>query len=430
MLRYDVRQAIMGNFWGKVYKGTVTSMSTNNIRSDDFTAYPNTTFADSQLFVYSGTAINQTRVVSTFTQTNGEFAPSSAFSPQAVAGDLFEVHYAGGPLLADYNAAIARAYLDARDWYLTDLINETLTMEEKRHEYPIPSGFRYLSGVWQDLLAPVTYWKSREYNAESGLYTGATTRVKLSQAFQCDEDSWINSVRLFLRKIGTISTALTITLTIETNTSGLPSGTQVAKASTTLTTDSVPGAIRLIDFAFTDFVFLAKNTTYHIIISISGSADATNYIAWGRDDSSDYGDGNAGQYNGTSWSAITDAAFIFAIGNAAPDANFEPIPLGDWSVMPSDKTVWVRNPVEGRTLRLIGQGQATALAADTSTIVPNEEFIIARATQYVLQQFARGPQMDVEGMLTRAAWFKQVANELKVDMAIQPRPNSRIVELR
>ena len=431
-LRHNVARAVEGS---KFRLGTVTSMSGQNIRSNDLVQYPNDDWNDTEVFCYSGTGAGAGRIISDFAASNGEITPFVSWGTAPVANDLFELHRYQGWLTDDYNKAIDMAILAAKDTYLTDKLDTTLTMQQARFEYPIPSGYRYLSAVHEDtLLNASDYWGSNLYDADQALFdTSAAT--KLAQAFVPDANDipsgrWVGSVRLFLRVIGTISPVRTLTMKIETNSSGAPSGTQVTNASATLLTSSVTGGYAYFSFAFTNPVFLTGDTTYHLVLSISGSADSTNYIAWGKDNSTQYGNGAAAKYSGSAWSTIASAAMIFVLGNPMSTARYRQLAPGDWDVVRSDKLLWIRCPTEGRVLRLLGQGQATALTADTDTIPVNEEYVVAKAAAIMLAGHAAGPQVDADARLQRAALYEQLAAVYKGHMRTIPRPNSRVVDAR
>lgn len=411
-------------------------MSTNNIRSNNLLHLPDDALNDGECFVYSGTAAGLSRRISDFAASNGEITPYSAYSPNAVAADLFEIHKYQGWMVADYNRAIDEAMQEAEDVYLADKIDTTLTMQQARFEYPIPSGFRYLGAVHMDtLLNASDYWGSQVYDDDQPLFS-TSANAKLAQAFVPDANDipsgrWVGSVRLFLRMVGTYSVARTLTLKIETNSSGAPSGTQVTNASATLSSSSVSGSYGYADFAFTNPVWLTGDTTFHLVLSISGAADSTNYIAWGRDDSTQYGNGAAA--TGTAapvWTTIASAALIFALGNPVTTGRYAELAPDDWDVIRSDKFLWIRRPTEGRAIRVIGQGQATALSADTDTVGVPEGFIIAKATALMLAGRAGGPQVDADARLQRAMYWESVAEKARRRLFTQPRPNSRAVDAR
>ncbi|MDO8671247.1 MAG: choice-of-anchor R domain-containing protein [Dehalococcoidia bacterium] len=430
--RHQSARAVEGT---KFQLGTVSTMNGSNIRSNDLLAYPDDHWNDGECFVYSGTGAGGSRIVSDFAATLGEVTPFAAWDTAPVATDLFEMHQHDEWRADDYNKAIDLAILAAKDTYLTDKIDTTLTMQGVRFEYPIPSGFRYVGAVHMDtMLNGSDYWGSDNFDADQALFdTSATT--KLSQAFvpaanDVPSGRWVGSVRLFLRLVGSMSTARTLTLKIETDTAGAPSGTQVTNASATLLTSSVPGGYGYCDFAFTNPVWLTGDTTYHLVLSISGTADSTNYIAWGRDDSTSYGSGAAAKYSGAAWSTIASAALIFTLGNPASTARFAQLAADDWDVIRSDKLLWIRRPTEGRAIRILGQGQATALTADTDTIPINEEYVVAKASAIMLSGHASGPQLDLESRLQRATFYENLAGMYKAKMRVTPRPNSRIVDAR
>ena len=429
-LRQHIARAI-----GDRQLGTVTAMNGQNVRSNDLLQFPNDHWNDGECFVYSGTGAGKSAIISDFAATLGEITPFVAWGTAPVAGDLFELHKYQGWMTDDYNKAIDLAMIGAEDVYLADKIDETLTMQYGRYEYPIPTGFRYLSGVYQDVLMDASdYWGSNFYDGDEALFS-VTGNQKLAQAFKPNAGSgsqglWVGSVRLLLRMIGSYGTARTMTLRIETNNAGVPSATLVTNATKGLSTAGVVGRQDYFDFAFASPVFLTGDTTYHLVLSVDGAADASNYVSWGRDDDTTYGNGAAAKYNGTAWSTIANAALVFALGNPMMTARWEAFPADKWAVIRSDKLLWVGDPNEARALRLVGQGQATALTADTDTVGVPEEYLVTKAAAILLAERAGGPQTDADARLQRATYYEALAAKMLGKMRTAARPNSRVVDAR
>ena len=145
--------------------------------------------------------------------------------------------------------------------------------------------------------------------------TGGTTNIKLAQSFQLPAAQTVSTLNLSLRKSG--SPTGTVTLRIETDSAGLPSGT-LANANATLTfaestCDAGTWVWKSLSFgtAFT----LSAATTYHIVLSTDRAWDGgTNEISWGANNLTipTYHNGLTTRNNGTIWSAYspdTDACF-------------------------------------------------------------------------------------------------------------------------
>jgi hypothetical protein len=131
-------------------------------------------------------------------------------------------------------------------------------------------------------------------DTEMPIYGG--TVVKPAQSFIVPYgDSTFQGVSLLLRKVGTIATDLTIR--IETDSSGHPSGTLAdANATFTITAATFTDAFfdwRLINS--TNKFTLQANTKYWIVCASTGG-DASNYFAWTRYNGNPYKNGNCTSY--------------------------------------------------------------------------------------------------------------------------------------
>lgn len=161
---------------------------------------------------------------------------------------------------------------------------------------------------------------------EASTYVDGTEKV--SQSFQVGTDSDITSVRLYLRRLGNPSGNLT--LTIETDSSGDPSGTPVTNGtSDTVAASSLSATYGYIDFDFSTSPSLLTGTTYHLVLSSSASY-ANDYVRWGVDSSApSFASGECKSYDGSTWSAESADA-IFEI--MRPGSYFvEPAVVGRWS---------------------------------------------------------------------------------------------------
>lgn len=139
--------------------------------------------------------------------------------------------------------------------------------------------------------------------------TTSPTREKLAQSFTLSDAGWIKAVSLYLSKAG--SPVGTLTLRIETDSGGSPSGTIAhASASKTLAESGLGTDYEMERLAFSSGFYLAAGT-YWLVLSTSRAASATNYIQWGADASSPaYTGGEMKYYASSAWSAENkDAQF-------------------------------------------------------------------------------------------------------------------------
>jgi len=103
-------------------------------------------------------------------------------------------------------------------------------------------------------------------------------KTKVAVQFTQSGDRSVKRVALKLKKAGTIASDKLLTLTIETDSSGAPSGTALGTA--TILANSVGAAYDWYDFVFTAPVDVANSTVYHLVLTSNYTASDTNYINW------------------------------------------------------------------------------------------------------------------------------------------------------
>lgn len=161
---------------------------------------------------------------------------------------------------------------------------------------------------------------------EVSTYTDGAT--KLAQSFTIASTTTVDTVKLWLKKVA--SPAGTMTLRIETDSAGSPSGTLVDAAATVNVAESgLSTSYGWIAFDFATNFSLTGSTTYWIVLSTSRSTDEFNYVQWGADNSSpSYSNGQMKTYSG-SWSANSMDACFDVTGEAT--VYDEPAVVGRWS---------------------------------------------------------------------------------------------------
>ena len=151
-----------------------------------------------------------------------------------------------------------------------------------------------------------------EYN-ETGATDKALNKVtsgktKIAVQFTQSGARSIKRVALRLKKTDTIASDKLLTLTIETDSSGAPSGTALGTA--TILANSVGAKYDWYDFVFTAPVDVANSTVYHLVLTSNYTASDTNYISWqGLTVASG---GNAEDYT-SSWTDITTLNLLYRI---------------------------------------------------------------------------------------------------------------------
>ncbi len=151
----------------------------------------------------------------------------------------------------------------------------------------------------------------------------AGTETAQAQSFQLLAAAKIKGLEVYLKKA--IGTPGNITVRIETNNAGVPSGTLAdANLSATITafTTSTYGWIT-VEFASASAAALAASTTYWIVLKIAAGPNDNNYT-WGADGSSPtYSSGNmaASTDGGATWTAVATADALFRIKSEATQIN-------------------------------------------------------------------------------------------------------------
>lgn len=294
------------------------------------------------------------------------------------------------------------------------LINRTdaTLMTDGGSDYPLPA-WVYLGGVSLDWQGQnVNGWKylgnaGASTMTEYGIKTAAAS-TKRGQVIKLSREMEVKNVWLKLRNIG--SATGTMTVTIETEASDLPSGTQVTNASATYTIDSIGGAYTWIPFTFTNPAILAADTEYAITVSPDYTASTSVYVAWKADTNAAYANGSACVYDGSSWSAVS-ADHLFVLTSA--DHDWRDLRDEEVSVLHgSSRTVRIKprsGLAEGIPILLKGQGPGTALNGDDDTCDIDPEYVVAQASA----TFLMGHGATDDGKLRQALTFQQVADTLK-----------------
>lgn len=152
---------------------------------------------------------------------------------------------------------------------------------------------------------------------------------KLAQSFQVGAGTEVISVRLWLRKVG--GPTGDVTVKIETDSAGSPSGTPVSDGTSNASDASSLGtSFAWVDFTFPDLPEIDGSTPYWLVLETTDSQSPSNYIEWGADGSSPgYTNGEMKSHTG-SWSAESKDA-IFDV--FAPGTSFEePASIQRWSM--------------------------------------------------------------------------------------------------
>jgi hypothetical protein len=152
-----------------------------------------------------------------------------------------------------------------------------------------------------------------ETNVDANLAVGeATGNQRRAQGIKVPATKTVGRVNLWLRATG--APADNLTVKIQTNSGGLPSGTQVTNgASDPVAGGTVGSSYGWVAFDFSMPPSLTAATQYHLVLERSTAVDPANYYVWGADQPGPtYADGVGSIYGGSSWlatSPATDHAF-------------------------------------------------------------------------------------------------------------------------
>ena len=140
------------------------------------------------------------------------------------------------------------------------------------------------------------------------------TYTQISQGFKCNTSSTVIKVKLWLKKAGTPAGTDTVTLEIQSDNSGVPSGTEVTNGVATAVdiSDIITTSYAWVTFSFATAPSLTAGTQYHLVLTGAFTVSETNYILWGADNYDViYADGSMSVYDGTTWTIDSnyDACF-------------------------------------------------------------------------------------------------------------------------
>ena len=180
-------------------------------------------------------------------------------------------------------------------------------LHQRRHFYGLSGDGRFIpsSADWVYYLAATTLAAAAD--------TPNFVYSKLSQSFTIAASQAVTECCILLntRPAEVLpDTATSLTLRIETNSAGSPSGTLVhanATATATPTVTPIPGWVK---FTFAGSFTLTLSTTYHLVLS--GSGTDTN-PQWAYEDVASSGGGGALRYDGATWTTVGASARRFYI---------------------------------------------------------------------------------------------------------------------
>ena len=169
---------------------------------------------------------------------------------------------------------------------------------------------------WKTVLTPGE--KTSLYNSGGGLGYAAAVYAypDMAQSFQLSAGDVVEYITLYLKKVG--SPTGTLTLRIETDSGGSPSGTLVSPhATATMSESALSTGYTSETFTFAETFGIDGSTTYWLVLTTDSSASLVNAAVWGTDRSNpNYVNGTLKVKNGGTWyDSEIDACFeVFGVG--------------------------------------------------------------------------------------------------------------------
>jgi hypothetical protein len=170
-------------------------------------------------------------------------------------------------------------------------------------------------GIATAINSPGGYDISNQ-NTGSSLRKVTGPKDKLAEQFQVDSSASISQVILYLQKSG--APTGTMTVRVETDNSGSPSGTLAfANGTGTLAESSLGAGLGLATFVFAGSIALLSGVVYWIVLSTDRAASDVNFVTWGSDSTSPtyaYQNNSGGlSQNASVWSK-ENVTFCFYLG--------------------------------------------------------------------------------------------------------------------
>lgn len=284
-------------------------------------------------------AVREDRIVTAYAAPTLTVASNWGTNP--VANDVIEVYRGIHPTQIDNEIRNAWLKLRRKLWVASSQVRFLHEQDQPFLSLPdtwlaltdvqIGSGTVGSYGVLDALIQVRSAYLSRQQN-----FFDVAANTRIAQSFSLSADSWVRFVAFQVWKVG--SPTYNLTLSVQTNAAGAPSGTNVGGTVSIAASDilSTP-EWRVFELPYP--IRLSASTTYWLELRPStGSADASNFLIVGMaEDDAAYADGSASRYSGAAWSALS---------NDCQFAVYSELPYW-YTVLPNQ---WV--PTPGRRLGL------------------------------------------------------------------------------
>ena len=180
-------------------------------------------------------------------------------------------------------------------------------------------------------------WTPQANDLDVAVTTDTITKNdSLAQGIQVSQNVTVNSIRLWLKKTGSPTDNLTVA--IETDNSGDPSGTAVTNGtSATVAASTLAGTYGWIEFTFATDPTIEADTQYHLVLDTTDTQDNADYVEWGADESApSYANGVMKRERSAVWSSQSaDASFeVYGTSIASSSALLEVVSMTQGTLPP------------------------------------------------------------------------------------------------
>lgn len=304
---------------------------------------------------------------------------------QAVFGVKEKVLQLGTVSLAQA-IQIVESYLDDHSWPAGNLDGQSLRFQQENK----PSGEENPTATIEVVCRGWIHRLSwRTWQPKGGILGYAPVQVgaqkigevaanqRLAQSFKVEMTQDVSFIKLKLRKEGSPTDALTIS--IQSDNAGLPSGTTLASATLGASAISAEG-FEWYEVSFSVLPRLTAGVTYWLVARRDGLLNPSAYYLAGVDESAGYADGVLRIYNSSNgqWTArtpVADALFRFGLiisSDALIQQLYDVVGQGFSGLQMDSQPIWtlapyLRDPMDGlsafkRLMRLGGDELAPLLA--------------------------------------------------------------------
>ena len=160
------------------------------------------------------------------------------------------------------------------------------------------------------------------------LRSATDTNIKFAAKVTQSGTRQIDSVSLRIKQLGTITVGKKMTVTLETDSTGDPSGTLVHEDATVdLVVDNVASTFAFVKFTFPRPINIADTTVYHIVLVADYDVSATDNIQWATSTVSSGGDFNI---FATSWAGVVATTLAVSFNE---EFNFSAVTGGAFTVV-------------------------------------------------------------------------------------------------